>query len=116
MVVDPHDNVFILSWDQQGLEACVNVSCYEKAQIWAVLTNSNPEQKISAMLGHLIMRARANPQRHYEIYSMLVVDSITEEDIHEMFENDPQGSADLIRDRGRKLYSNRAIQQDIKIL
>ena len=33
-----------------------------------------------------------------------------------MFESDPQGSADLIRDRGNKIYSDRENLVDRKII
>jgi len=63
-----------------------------------------------------MMRARANGQRHYEIYTMMVQEGITDEDIRGMFEADPQGSADLIRDRGNQIYSDRVNQKEVKIV
>lgn len=100
-------NIFLISWDCEGIEACLNVTDYEKEVVWANLSGQDPPARLSSVVRHLMLRARANPQRHYEIYTMNVEEGISENDVFEMFENDPQGSADLIRDRGNKIFSDR---------
>lgn len=109
-------NLFLVSWDCQGLEAVINITDYEKETTWATLKNEDPPVKLGSMVNHLMLRARANSQRHYEIYTMQVEEGITDEDIRDMFKNDPQGSADLIRDRGNKIYSDRRNTVDTKIV
>jgi len=109
-------NLFLVSWDCTGLEAVINVTDYEKETTWATLKNEDPPVKLGSMVNHLILRARANSQRHYEIYTMNVEEGISDEDIRGMFESDPQGSADLIRDRGNKIYSDRENLVDRKII
>jgi hypothetical protein len=42
-------------------------------------------------------------------------DTVTADDLKSMFDDDPQGSAELIRQRGRVLYSDRQKAGDIKI-
>jgi len=108
-------NVFLLSWDCNGVEAVIDMSNYEKETVWAVLQEVDPPARLGSIVQHLILRARANPQRHYEIYTMQVESGITEEDVREMFDNDPQGSADLIRERGNRIYSDR-ITEPAKIV
>lgn len=107
-------NIFVLSWDMHGLEACVDITKLEKEKVWATLQNkeSNP---IGQVVSSLMLRARYNSQRHYEIYSIQVSDGISESDIREMFELNPQGSAELIRERGVKLYSDRVNINEVKI-
>lgn len=109
-------NIFLLSWDCQGIEACLNVTDYEKEVVWANLSGEDPPAQLGSMVRHLMLRARANPQRHYEIYTMAVEEGITEDDVFEMFQNDPQGSADLVRERGNQIYSDRANLQQVKIV
>jgi len=109
-------NLFLVSWDCQGLEAVINVTDYEKETTWATLKNEDPPVRLGSMVNHLMLRARANSQRHYEIYTMNVEEGISDEDIRGMFESDPQGSADLIRDRGNKIYSDRENLVDRKII
>jgi hypothetical protein len=109
-------NLFLVSWDCTGLEAVINITDYEKETTWATLKNADPPVKLGSMVNHLMLRARANSQRHYEIYTMNVEEGISDEDIRGMFEQDPQGSADLIRDRGNKIYSDRENLVDRKII
>jgi hypothetical protein len=109
-------NLFLVSWDSNGLEAVVNVTDYEKEITWATLKDEDPPVRLASMVNHLMLRARANSQRHYEIYTMNVQEGITDEDIRGMFDSDPQGSADLVRDRGNKIYSDRVDQKSIKIV
>ena len=109
-------NLFIMAWDCNGLEGVVNITDLEKEATWAMLQDQEPSKKISHIVNYLMLRARANGQRHYEIYTMNAVAGISDEDIRSMFENDPQGSADLIRDRGRKIYSDRRDATAVKIV
>lgn len=110
-------NLFIISWDCTGIEAVINITDYEKETTWATLKDQDPPVRLGSIVNHLMLRARANSQRHYEIYTMQVQEGITDEDIRGMFDADPQGSADLIRDRGNKIYSDRYNEGDkIKIV
>ena len=109
-------NLFLVSWDCNGLEAVINITDYEKETTWATLKNEDPPVRLSSIVNHLMLRARANSQRHYEIYTMNVAEGIADADIRGMFESDPQGSADLIRDRGNKIYSDRENLVDRKII
>ena len=111
-----NSNLFLLSWDCEGLEAVINITEYEKTAVWAKLQDQDPPSEIGSMVRHLILRARANPQRHYEIYTLMAVNGISEEDIREMFNADPQGGADLVRDRGNKIFSDRRNVVDSKIV
>lgn len=98
--------VFLLSWDMTGLECIVNVSELEKQKMWNTLKDK-PAPDIFTMVNSILIRARYNPQRHYEVYTITVTDGITEDDLRDMFENDPQTAADLIRERGNQVYSDR---------
>jgi hypothetical protein len=68
---------------------------------------NQPLNEISKFLHYLQMRARFNPQRNYEIYMVHTVEGVDEQDLKELFERNPQGSADLVRVQGVKLYSDR---------
>lgn len=109
-------NLFLVSWDCMGLESVINITDYEKEAAWATLKNEDTPTNLGSMVRHLMLRAQANPQRHYEIYTMTAVDGITDEDIRGMFESDPQGSAELIRDRGNQIYSDRRDITAMKII
>ena len=72
----------------------------------------NPLDKIVNML---VMRARYNTQRHYEIYAIDCTEEMDEQFWREQWDEYPQETAELIRERGHKLFSDRAQPNSIKI-
>ena len=114
-------HTYVLSWDCQGLEACVNISNIDKDEMWTALKSTEDNlfkgrgNTVGSIVNMLTLRARYNSQRHYEIYIVDTEDNISADDLKTMFEDDPQGSAELIRNRGRKLYSDRYEENKIKI-
>lgn len=101
-------NAFLFSWDCTGVEAIIPITEYEDwdtANAFNVLEGkaktANPlNQTISAIL----MRARANPQRFYEVYTVDCDPGISETDWRDMWDASPQMCADMIRKSGVKLY------------
>jgi hypothetical protein len=108
-------NVFLLSWDMLGLEAVINITEIEKEATWATLQDKQTP-RLSHIVNSIMMRARTNSQRHYEVYTVTMESGITKEDVCEMFEHNPQAMADLIRERGHKIYSDRENLVDRKIV
>jgi len=114
-------HTYLLSWDCTGLEAVVNISDIEKEEMWTTLKetkenlNKGRTNTVGSIVNMIMLRARVNSQRHYEIYCIDTEDNITAEDFRTMFDEDPQHMADLIRKRGRKLYSDRQKDNEIKI-
>ena len=112
-------NAFIFSWDQGGIEAIVPFTQYEhhdKQNLMRLLRDQeripNPLDRIVNML---VLRARYNTHRHYEIYAVDCAEGMDEAFWREQWAEYPQATADLIRERGHKLYSDRANQKEIKI-
>lgn len=105
---------FVAMWDQQGLEYVGDYTEYTQAKTWAALSGTECTVTFPNLM-HLQLRARYNSQRHYEIYIITVDESITVEDLKNMFENDPQGTADLIRERGHCIYNDRVDNTQVKI-
>lgn len=108
-------NLYLLSWDINGIESCINISSIEKQQVWAALSDKEMP-KLNHIVSAVMLRARYNSQRHYEVYTVNVSESITEQDMIQMFEENPQGMADLIRERGNKIYSDRLEVDKAKII
>lgn len=114
-------NLFLLSWDMTGLESVIDLTAVEKlhkeeekTRMIAIL--SDPEARdpgngqgtmLNQIVQHIIMRARANVQRHYEVYTIQTTGGVSEKDLWDMFNNDPQYAAELIQERGNQLYSDR---------
>lgn len=112
-------NLFLLSWDCYGLESCVNLTALEGKQVWDTLkddTHRSRPTEVSQIVNSIMLRARANSHRHYEIYTITVEKSITEENLKSWFDRDPQSIAELIREQGKKLYSDRMHLGNYKIV
>ena len=98
-------STFVVVWDNTGFEYVGNVTEDEQRRVWGKL-NGKPVSSQLPNVNHLLLRARYNSQRHYEIYTF---DSeLSEEDIREAFESSPQVIVDCIRNIGYKFYSDRA--------
>ena len=116
-----HPNLFLLSWDMYGLESLVDLTTLEnlrkqeeQLRIVKILSDpdaADPGNQTGAALNQavqgILLRARVNSQRHYEVYTVQVDSSINERDLWELFQRNPQHAAELIRERGNKLYCNR---------
>jgi hypothetical protein len=106
------ENAFIFSWDQYGIESIVPISQYEilDQENTIRLLKGEPIVKnpFNQILNALLMRARTNSHRHYEIYS---IDCTMEMDVvywTAQWKLFPQATAELIRSRGQSIFSQRA--------
>jgi hypothetical protein len=106
---------FLIVWDQLGLECCIDVTEDQQRRMWQTLKGEPVSESKLPSLGHIMLRARLNSHRHYEIYTCEAVDGITAEDIREMFEASPQSAADTIRRLGHCLHSDRAERNRVLI-
>jgi hypothetical protein len=98
---------FLVMWCNEGLECVVDLTEDEKNRTWSALKGKPPVSQLPS-LHHLILRARYNQQRHYEIYTVEATEGISADDIRDMFEGSPQTAADTIRERGHCIHSDRA--------
>ena len=95
---------FIVSWDCNGFE-CIEDITAEHPDEWAKTnlfnTIKNPTTPVVSPLMHqvsaMMMRARFNSQRNYEIYVFTAQDSVDKESVREWAETQPQAAADWIR-------------------
>jgi hypothetical protein len=106
---------FLIMWCNEGLECCIDITADEQRRMWQSLRGEPVSESAIPNYNHLLLRARYNSQRHYEIYSVEATDGITAEDIREMFEADPQTAADTIRRLGHCLHTDRATNDQVLI-
>jgi hypothetical protein len=114
-------NLFLLSWDMTGLETVLDLTTLEKLRqdeekhrIISILADPegrDPGDQTGMALNRavqgILLRARVNSQRHYEVYTIQTTPGITEQNMWDLFNNNPQHAADLIREHGNCLYSDR---------
>ncbi|CAB4221509.1 hypothetical protein UFOVP1636_341 [uncultured Caudovirales phage] len=112
-------NAFIFSWDQLGIEAIIPISQYEHYDqenlLRMIASKDTVRNPLTGIVQSLVLRARYNPQRHYEIYAVDCTEEMDEVFWREQWEEYPQATAELIRERGHKLYSDRAETHKVKI-
>ena len=106
---------FLIMWCNEGLECCIDITEDEQRRMWQTLQGEPVSERKIPNYNHLLLRARYNSQRHYEIYSVKATDGITAEDIREMFEASPQSAADTIRRLGHCMHSDRATKNRVAI-
>lgn len=93
-------------WDMYGLECLFNVTEWSKKKTWAVLKDEPFDQGPSIHM--MMLRARVNSQRCYEIYAFQADEGVTEESLRQAFNDSPQGIVEFIRKNGEKIYSDRS--------
>jgi hypothetical protein len=110
-------NAYIFSWDQLGIEAIVPITQYEhhdKQNLINMLSEKPTERNpLDSIVRSLLLRARYNPQRHYEIYIVDCDAGMDAKFWRRQWEEYPQETADLIRERGHKLYSDRVTKKPV---
>lgn len=94
---------FLASWCSEGLETLYDLTAWEKENIWRVLKEETVSD--APKLNLMIMRARANSQRQYEIY-IFETDNVGKNEVSNLFETSPQFIVDFIRKNGSKIYSD----------
>ena len=106
---------FLIMWCNEGLECCIDITAEEQRRMWQKLKGEPMSESAIPNYNHLLLRARFNSHRHYEIYSVEATDGISAEDIREMFEASPQSAADTIRRLGHCLHSDWAQKNRVLI-
>ena len=110
-------NNFLVVWDMLGLESIFSVDdalneveSYEKDKTWKTLKGESVGKCPNPIpLQMLIMRARYNTQRSYEIYTFSTDMSMKE--IRQVFAVTPQPLVEWIRENGNKIYSDYVRQE-----
>lgn len=110
-------NYFLLVWDEFGLENIADITEYEPwAGAEALRELAGQEAKGSpadAMLAGMLLRARFNGHRNYEIYGVRT--SVEKESLEKLFVEQPQAAADLIRSRGVAFLQRNSRTKQVQI-
>ena len=112
---------YLAVWDCNGLESLHDVDYHmdrykewEKQQVISILK----EEQVSARptgipLQMLILRAKVNSQRAYEIYEFN--STMGYKELVAVFNDDPQPVVEWIRENGKKVYSD-YVKQERKMI
>jgi hypothetical protein len=72
---------FLIMWCNEGLECCIDITEDQQQRMWERLKGQPLRETAIPNYNHLLLRARVNSQRHYEVYTCEATDGITAEDI-----------------------------------
>ena len=103
---------YLAMWDCDGLESLHDVDYHmdrynewERQQVVSILKGEQvPAKPTGIPLQLMILRARANSQRAYEIYEFN--STIKYKELTEAFNDNPQPIVEWIRENGKKVYSD----------
>ncbi len=105
---------FLISFDCNGLECLQDITEFhpdnwDKNQLMGIMMGKKYKPApIHQQISQMIMRARFNTQRNYEIYIQQADDDISAKDFASAFNDNPQFWADHVRTyHSVKLYSDR---------
>ena len=112
---------YLAMWDCTGLECLYDVDLYmnrynewDKLKVVAILKEEKlPESPPAIPLQMMILRARYNSQRAYEIYEFNSTMGYNE--FIEAFNDSPQPIVEWIRENGKKVYSD-YVKQERKLI
>jgi len=113
---------YLAMWDMLGLECLFDVNkhmnehnAWEKEKIVAILKESTtyPLKPAGIPLQMMLLRARVNSQRAYEIYEFN--STMAYDELKEAFNDNPQPIVEWIRNNGKKVYSD-YLKQDRKMI
>lgn len=112
---------YLAMWDMLGLESLHDVDAHmnkynewEKQKVVAILKEERiPQQPAGIPLQMMLLRAKVNSQRAYEIYEFN--STMAYDELKEAFEIDPQPIIEWIRDNGKKVYSD-YVKQERKMI
>jgi hypothetical protein len=108
-------------WDMLGLECLVEVDSHikefeewDKKRVVAILKEDPmPPKPKGIPLQMMLLRARVNSQRCYEIYEFN--STLKYKDLKEAFNDNPQPIVEWIRENGKKVYSD-YVKQERKMI
>jgi hypothetical protein len=114
-------NAFLFMWDCYGIESIIPITQYEQIDRENTLRVLAEKPQVSNPLGSiihsLVIRATVNVERNYEIYAVDCEDpSMDEEFWWKQWKEQPQNCADVLRDRGHKIFSNRSPNQKDRVV
>ena len=97
-------NRFLAMWDCNGLECLFDITDVDGDMLMSKLKGET--YKTPYNLSMMMLRARANLQRGYEIYAFTTDETMDYDFVKEMFDTDPQTIVNSIREQGNKIYSD----------
>jgi hypothetical protein len=119
-----HTEYYLISFCNTGFECIQNITEYVPenfalVQAQARLSGDNhiTENPILSQISNMKIRAMANNQRAYEIYTISTTGGVIQSDITDWAESDPQSLADWVRKNHKYChYDHRRLHSEKKLI
>jgi len=95
---------WVVLFDTLGVDTLIPWDDLKADDMLAVLSGRKPRDHVGQRINMMIMRAKANHQRFPEVWAYDTSDDFEYEDMRNMWEESPQGIADLVREKGTNLF------------
>ena len=103
-------NAFLFVWCSNGIESIIPITQYDqldKENTMRILKDETPiVNPIDGIIRNLLLRATLNSHRNYEIYAIDCDESMDINFWNNQWNKFPQGTAEVVRERGQCLFSN----------
>ena len=97
---------YLAYFDCLGFECVYNITALESEFVMSTLQNQQYDLPFN--LDAMKMRARFNSQRHPEIWFFNVSEDISEQDVRDLADSNPQYLVDFIRANGKNVYGKKS--------
>lgn len=95
---------WIVLFDSQGVDALLPWSDLKADDMLEILSGRPSKEKSFNRINMMIVRARANPQRFPEVWAYDTDFDVEVDGMRQLWEDNPQYMADLVRSKGTALY------------
>jgi hypothetical protein len=106
--IDENNQItYLLVWTSFGFEDITNLTKLIEEEILDKLIEKERIYKSAAsIIDFWLLRARLNPHRNYNVYTINVSGDITEDYLLMLSKDNPQNFANLVKEKGTKLYKS----------
>ena len=105
----------VLDGNEDPIVAFAEIKQWEKDNLFAMLKEEDHDPRPRPLpLHQMILRARANSQRSYEIYEFKSTFNMKE--VKDLFKSKPQIIVNWIRENGYKIYSDYNANQTNQVI
>lgn len=95
---------WLVLFDSQGLDWLVDCDSINAEDTMKWMGGEKYGNNLGQTIFLAVMRAKANPQRFPEVWAYSTDFDVSEDQMTEMWNDNPQGMADLVRKKGRNFY------------
>jgi hypothetical protein len=95
---------WVVMFDNEGLDTLIPWTELKHERVIGILSGELPRSE-QHIISRTILRAQMNPQRKPEIWGFNTSSDISEDDMLQMWQESPQGMADLVRENGNQPVS-----------